>query len=148
MPSHLFHPAKQKNAEPDKEAVDLLQKMGFSWEAATAALIENAGNTEAAVDWLVSKGSELESVVPVILADREAKAEPPAFLDGEGHYTLVGFISHMGASTACGHYVCHIKKKDRWILFNDEKVAISEAPPRDLGYMYLYRRLDVQGVEE
>ena len=126
----------------------MLQKMGFSWEAATAALIENKGNTEEAVNWLVTNSSALESRVPVILANREAKANPPAFLDGEGHYTLVGFISHMGTSTACGHYVCHIKKNGRWILFNDDKVAISEAPPRDLGYMYLYRRLDVSGVEE
>lgn len=32
-----------------------------------------------------------------------------AFDDGPGKYTLVGFISHMGSNTACGHYVCHIK---------------------------------------
>jgi uncharacterized UBP type Zn finger protein len=25
-------------------------------------------------------------------------------------YKLKGFISHVGSSTACGHYVCHIKK--------------------------------------
>jgi ubiquitin carboxyl-terminal hydrolase 5/13 len=29
--------------------------------------------------------------------------------DGPGRYTLVGFISHMGSNTACGHYVCHIR---------------------------------------
>ena len=28
----------------------------------------------------------------------------------------------------------------RWVIFNDEKVAESEHPPKDLGYMYLYRR--------
>lgn len=33
--------------------------------------------------------------------------------DGPGEYELVGFISHMGANTACGHYVAHIKKV-RW----------------------------------
>ena len=32
------------------------------------------------------------------------------FLDGPGRYELVGFISHMGANTACGHYVAHVKK--------------------------------------
>ena len=26
-------------------------------------------------------------------------------------YRLHGFVSHMGTSTACGHYVCHIKKE-------------------------------------
>lgn len=29
--------------------------------------------------------------------------------DGPGKYTLLGFISHMGSNTACGHYVCHIR---------------------------------------
>ena len=35
--------------------------------------------------------------------------------DGEGVYELVGFISHMGTSTQCGHYVCHLKKDGRCV---------------------------------
>jgi len=54
-----------------------------------------------------------------------------------------GFVSHMGASTACGHYVAHVLKEGRWVLFNDEKVAASAAPPLELGYLYIYRRNDV-----
>ena len=27
----------------------------------------------------------------------------------------------------------------RWVIHNDRKVAVSEAPPLDLGYMYFYR---------
>lgn len=49
----------------------------------------------------------------------------------------------MGRNTACGHYVCHLKKEGKWVIFNDEKVAVSENPPRDLAYMYLCRRKDV-----
>lgn len=30
-------------------------------------------------------------------------------------YELFAFISHMGASTMSGHYVCHIKKEGRWV---------------------------------
>lgn len=56
-------------------------------------------------------------------------------------YKLVAFISHMGTSTMVGHYVCHIKKEGRWVIYNDEKVALSEHPPRDLAYLYLYQRL-------
>jgi len=52
-------------------------------------------------------------------------------------------VSHMGRNTACGHYVCHLKKQGKWVIYNDEKVAISENPPRDLAYMYLFRRKDV-----
>ena len=36
-------------------------------------------------------------------------------IDGKGDYELVGIISHMGSNTACGHYVCHIKKEGRWV---------------------------------
>lgn len=56
-------------------------------------------------------------------------------------YKLVAFISHMGTSTQVGHYVCHILKEDRWVIFNDSKVAISQNPPKDLGYLYLYKRV-------
>ena len=35
----------------------------------------------------------------------------------------MAIISHMGRNTECGHYVAHVKKGDRWVLFNDEKVA-------------------------
>lgn len=66
----------------------------------------------------------------------------PAVNDGPGKYTLVGFISHMGSNTACGHYVCHIKRDGHWAIYNDEKVAISVKPPKDLGYLYIFKRDD------
>lgn len=56
-------------------------------------------------------------------------------------YKLVAIISHMGSSSQVGHYVCHILKNDKWVIFNDSKVAISQNPPKDLGYLYLYQRL-------
>lgn len=38
---------------------------------------------------------------------------------------------------------CTPRRKDgRWVLFNDEKVAASQEPPLDRGYLYLYRRAD------
>ena len=49
----------------------------------------------------------------------------------------------MGASTACGHYVAHLRRDGRWVIFNDDKVAVSAAPPRELGYLYVFRRADV-----
>lgn len=47
----------------------------------------------------------------------------------------------MGSSSSVGHYVCHIKKEDRWVIYNDEKVAVSKNPPFDLGYLYIYERM-------
>lgn len=61
-----------------------------------------------------------------------------AFVSG---YRLKAFISHMGTSPAVGHYVCHILRDGKWVIFNDEKVALSENPPKDLGYVYLYEKL-------
>ena len=49
------------------------------------------------IPWLIS-------VFPFVLC---------AVLDGPGDYELVGFVSHMGSNTACGHYVAHIRKGGR-----------------------------------
>ena len=65
-----------------------------------------------------------------------------------GEYELTGMISHIGANTGCGHYVAHLRKQlpeehgggKEWVLHNDEKVAISQGPPLEMGYLYLYQR--------
>jgi len=62
--------------------------------------------------------------------------------DGGGQYTLIGMISHIGKNTGSGHYVCHLKKDGKWIIFNDEKVALSETPPKEHAYLYLFQRND------
>ena len=48
----------------------------------------------------------------------------------------------MGTSTHCGHYVAHILKEGRWVIFNDSKVGISTDPPKDMGYLYFFQRLE------
>lgn len=58
----------------------------------------------------------------------------------EKDYQLHAFVSHMGSSTMSGHYVAHIKKDGKWVLFNDSKVAVSENPPTDMGYIYIFKR--------
>ncbi len=77
-----------------------------------------------------------------------ARSSTPALLDGPGRYVLRGFVSHMGSNTACGHYVAHIRRGGRWVIFNDDKVAASESPPRSLGYLYLYEREDCAGAAD
>jgi ubiquitin carboxyl-terminal hydrolase 5/13 len=66
--------------------------------------------------------------------------------DGDGKYNLVGIISHIGENTGSGHYVAHLKKDGRWVIFNDEKVALSENPPIRHAYMYLFQRSDTVGA--
>lgn len=57
-------------------------------------------------------------------------------------YRLLGLVSHMGTSTQCGHYVAHIYKNGRWVIFNDEKVGASKDPPKDMGYLYFFERIN------
>ncbi|GFR49487.1 hypothetical protein Agub_g11426 [Astrephomene gubernaculifera] len=145
-------------AAADPEKVTQLTSMGFSDTHAAAALQACSGSLERAADWLFNHMDDLEGAVAKVLseaaaASASASAAPPAaaaasaaapaaLLDGPGRYELAGFISHMGSNLGCGHYVAHVKKEGRWIIFNDEKVAVSEHPPRDLGYLYLFKRVE------
>lgn len=121
--------------------------MGFSRDQATKALRATSNVLDRAVDWIFSHLDDLESMDVSegrSAAESEGGREPPPgprVRDGPGKYELFAFISHMGTSTMCGHYVCHIKKDQQWVIFNDQKVCASEKPPKDLGYLYFYRRV-------
>jgi len=150
---HAVAAASSTNGEnADSESIMMLTSMGFSESHAKAALIACNQNLEQAADWLFTRGDNLDAEVSAVL-ESATSAEPTensntaAFSDvplndGAGQYELVGSISHMGGNTSCGHYVAHVKKHQGWILFNDEKVAISEAPPLDSAYMFLYKRIE------
>ncbi len=115
--------------------------MGFSRAHAVRALTMTNNNVEAAIDWATNNpadNSTLHSLVDAL--PQSSPSKPTHFRDGGGKYRLVAFISHIGGHTACGHYVAHILKDGRWTIFNDETVALSEHPPKDLAYIYLYKR--------
>lgn len=124
----------------DESSVEMLMGMGFSKPHATKALAETAGNLERAGDWLMSRMDQLDAMEvdePVPVSASVAPA-----VDHSPRYELFGFVSHIGPNTGCGHYVCHIKKEGRWVIFNDAKVAVSESPPLDLGFLYIYRSVE------
>jgi ubiquitin carboxyl-terminal hydrolase 5/13 len=141
-------------ATVDPEALSMLGAMGFGERQATAAMRATGGSIERAADWLFSHSDDIERAVAAELGELGEETAPTAAGngagagggesgdDGRGVYDLVGFVSHMGSNTSCGHYVCHIKKEGRWVLHNDRKVAASEATPLDLGYIYFFRRRD------
>ncbi|KMQ97752.1 ubiquitin carboxyl-terminal hydrolase 5 [Lasius niger] len=122
----------------DQAALEMVTALGFTREQATKALKATSNNLERAADWIFSHQAELD----VQETDGTATPTQESFRDGNSRYKLVGFISHMGTSTMVGHYVCHLLKEDRWVIFNDEKVALSENPPKELGYIYMYQRID------
>ncbi|XP_052819393.1 ubiquitin carboxyl-terminal hydrolase 5-like [Mya arenaria] len=130
---------KSTSFTPNEEAVAMIMSMGFSPEQATKALKNTDNNVERAVEWIFSHAQELDAPMET---DQSEASSSPQCRDGSGKYKLVAFISHMGTSTMVGHYVCHILKEGRWVIFNDEKVALSEHPPMDLAYLYFYKRID------
>ena len=108
-------------------------------------------NVERATEWIFSHMDDLNSMEVELQPTSPQKTTK--FSDGKGGtneakqqyliriaYRLVAFVSHMGSSTQSGHYVAHIWKEGNWVLFNDSKVAISENPPKNMGYIYIFQR--------
>ncbi|XP_019474671.1 ubiquitin carboxyl-terminal hydrolase 13 isoform X2 [Meleagris gallopavo] len=139
--------------QPPEEMVSIIISMGFQRSLAIQALKATNNNLERALEWIFNHpeleeedGEPALSMMDLenhtnanILA--EARSEGPRIKDGPGRYELFGFISHMGTSTMSGHYVCHLKKEGRWVIYNDLRVCASERPPKDLGYIYFYHRI-------
>ncbi|KAI8342975.1 hypothetical protein BC941DRAFT_410122 [Chlamydoabsidia padenii] len=128
--------APQTTNEATAEQISTLCEMGFSPSQAKKALRETNNETERALDWLFNHpddqgddndGSPVDNVVA-------GDAHPPF------NYRVKSFVSHKGTSIHCGHYVAHVYKNGQWILFNDNKVAVSPSPPIGEGYLYLLHR--------
>lgn len=121
------------------ESISLLTNMGFSEKHVREALRSTNENVERAADWLFSH-PENESLEDSCTSPNNGSHSTQE--STHGRYELHAIISHIGKNTESGHYVCHIKKGDQWILYNDEKVSLSQNVPMDCGFMYLYRRCD------
>jgi ubiquitin carboxyl-terminal hydrolase 5/13 len=137
------------SAEPDPEVVaNLAAMLGFADKHVKAALKATNNDSERAADWLFSHADDLDSAVAAVegassgASGGGAGAAVTEDRADVGKYQLVGFISHIGRNTGSGHYVAHIRKGGRWVIYDDQKVALSEHPPRGLGYLYLYARVD------
>lgn len=134
---------------PPEDCVTTIVSMGFSRDQALKALRATNNSLERAVDWIFSHIDDLDAEAAMDISEGRSAADSisesipvgPKVRDGPGKYQLFAFISHMGTSTMCGHYVCHIKKEGRWVIYNDQKVCASEKPPKDLGYIYFYQRV-------
>ncbi|KAJ0774305.1 putative ubiquitinyl hydrolase 1 [Helianthus annuus] len=124
---------KEAKNEVDPSKVATLVSFGFDEEIARKALKASGGDIEKATDWIFN---------PSAAADTATSSSVDATLsDGDGKYRLIGLVSHMGTSTQCGHYVAHVYKEGRWVIFNDNKVGVSKNPPKDMAYLYFYERI-------
>jgi ubiquitin carboxyl-terminal hydrolase 5/13 len=135
----------------DGVVMSLVENLGcFTFDQVRAALKHTSGAADRAADWLFSHMEDLDGAIAALassgVAAAPASSGPAIPLDdGEGKYTMVGMVSHIGKHTGSGHYVAHLKRDDKWIIFNDEKVAISASPPLAHAYLYLYQRTDTIG---
>ena len=149
--------------EADPDSLAMLQGMGFEGREGAAALKACGGSLERAADWLFSRAggelagavAEVEAAAAAAAADASAPSSsstpahaslPPLDDPTQSIYRLVAVVSHMGRSTACGHYVAHAVRSGlggKWALFNDDKVAESVKVPTDLGFLYVFARKDV-----
>ncbi|KAK9002409.1 hypothetical protein V6N11_025091 [Hibiscus sabdariffa] len=134
-----------RRAGTDQSAVDTLVSFGFQEEIVRMALRATGGSIERATDWIFNnpKSCAAAAMGMSIFSNSTPPAPVAAGLpDGGGRYRLFGIVSHIGTSTQCGHYVAHILKDGRWVIFNDDKVGASINPPKDMGYLYFFERIN------
>lgn len=129
----------------DEANIVMLMDMSFTREQAKKALKMTDNNMERAVDWIFNhptdQGGDDEDESTEAAGASGQEADKANLTNGSPKYKLVAFISHMGTSHMVGHYVCHILKEGKWVIYNDAKVAMSQNPPKGLGYLYLYQRV-------
>lgn len=133
----------------DGVVMSLVENLGcFTFDQVRAALKETNGAADRAADWLFSHMDDLDSAIAALNSKNAAAATEDSSTpleDGEGKYKMVGMISHIGKHTGSGHYVAHLRRDEGWVIFNDEKVALSETPPLPHAYLYLFQRSDTIG---
>lgn len=148
--------------EVDEVALVSVISMGIEMDVARYALLQTNMNVERAVDYIFShpdiaaEAAAAAAPAPTV-ADQESSSAPQApagdgaaaavpipavATNGSASYELTAMISHMGASARTGHYVCHIRDRasGKWLLFNDEKVGVSQNPPFSMASLYFFQR--------
>eukprot|EP00792_Barthelona_sp_PAP020_P006604 TRINITY_DN3037_c0_g1_i1.p1 TRINITY_DN3037_c0_g1~~TRINITY_DN3037_c0_g1_i1.p1 ORF type:complete len:727 (+),score=204.75 TRINITY_DN3037_c0_g1_i1:31-2181(+) len=134
----------QKPGNVDSDLVNSLVMMGFDTAQVIDAL-RFTGNFDSALNLLLSG-----DIIPQMPDPSELPVNFEQRLEETKNcskkYRLKGMITHKGATAYTGHYICHLLKEidgeEKWILFNDRKVAIAPNPQFNKGYIYLYERVD------
>ena len=130
--------AAEAGPKISEENVQMLAMMGFPDKRARKALEACDNNPERAAEWLFTHEDDGEDEP---MQGEEVKEIFKAGDDTRpGVYNLQSFITHLGSSVHCGHYVAHIKKDKDWVLYNDSKVAASTDPPFGKAYAYFFTK--------
>uniref|UniRef100_A0A3B4CS52 Ubiquitin carboxyl-terminal hydrolase n=1 Tax=Pygocentrus nattereri TaxID=42514 RepID=A0A3B4CS52_PYGNA len=145
LPGCSSAPGSTPTESASEEHLATIVSMGFSRDQASRALRATSNVLERAVDWIFSHLDDLESM-EVSEGGRseggsEASRDPPPgprVRDGPGKPRSVWFSGSAHDFLPVFFFVCLFS---RWVIFNDQKVCASEKPPKDLGYLYFYRRV-------
>ncbi|CCH43508.1 Ubiquitin carboxyl-terminal hydrolase [Wickerhamomyces ciferrii] len=147
-----FKPVSSSN-EPkvDESQILALQDMGFTSQLSKKALILNNNDVNSSIEWLFSNPDDngiIETTATTIKEtpdEKITKFESKAIESSE--YKLKAVICHKGSQVTSGHYVAFIKKQEKWILFNDEKVVDVTGDQNSWdeieknGYVYIWERV-------
>nr|CAN66533.1 hypothetical protein VITISV_025191 [Vitis vinifera] len=125
----------------DQSKVDTLISFGFQEDISRRALRASGGDIERKQLIAIFSNPDAASSSDMDATTSSTPTADAGLPDGGGRYRLIGLVSHIGTSTQCGHYVAHIYKDGRWVIFNDDKVGASINPPKDMGYLYFFERL-------
>jgi len=142
-PEELGEAPKSKPPSDDipSELVASIESMGFETDRAKYALRQTKNNVERALDWLMS---HMDDPLPNAPAPptNTTSSDTKNVDTGSTNYRLVAVVTHRGKSTHSGHYVTHLLKEGKWILYNDNKVSLAEDPASvRKGYIYFFRRV-------
>ncbi|KAL3228947.1 Ubiquitin carboxyl-terminal hydrolase 14 [Nakaseomyces bracarensis] len=143
--SEFVAPKMVPKNEVDPELIASMVSMGLDPKLCRKALILNNSDVNRSVDWVFNNMDD-DGELPA------AEEKPQVAGKVHGHkdpsnYRLSGIICHKGNSVQSGHYVAFIRKtidgKPQWVLYNDEKIVISEnyEEMQKNGYILFYSRI-------
>uniref|UniRef100_A0A672M724 Ubiquitin carboxyl-terminal hydrolase n=2 Tax=Sinocyclocheilus grahami TaxID=75366 RepID=A0A672M724_SINGR len=148
LPSPSLPSTSALDNQPPEESISILTSMGFPRHHTIQALKATNNNLERALDWIFTHPDcEDESEAMSDTADTEPNDN--SFSNANAHsdsslspdQDLSSPRVRDGPGRKCLPNTEYHFNFPRWLIYNDHKVCLSERPPKDLGYMYFYRRL-------
>lgn len=142
-----FRSNSKNEVKVDEGQISSLQDMGFSAQLAKKALYLNNNDVNTSVEWLFSHPDDDGIIEDTKKETPDAKIRKLTEFPTSSQFRLKAVICHKGTQVTSGHYVVFIKKDDRWILFNDEKVVDVTGDSNSWleieknGYVYIWERL-------
>jgi ubiquitin carboxyl-terminal hydrolase 5/13 len=119
----------------NEELIELVISVaGCSRNQASGALAKFNNDTEKAITHILLNPYETFDV-----KENQKKDSIEFNKNNSPNYNMYGFITHLGKNTSHGHYVAHINKNNDWIYYNDSRVCLSNDPPINKGYIFIYK---------